>query len=86
MALFGPIFGAKFFFLENLALSSTTSYGFLASCQNLEKINTKIPRKSPHRRKDGRKDRKTEGQKDRQTLFHWTLLANVGGRIKKFCI
>ena len=36
--------------------------------------------------KDGRKDGKTEGQKDGQTLFHWTLLANAGGPIKKFCI
>ena len=34
-----PIFGAKTIFLEMLALSRTTSYGFLASCQNLEKTN-----------------------------------------------
>ena len=47
-----PIFGAKNFFLENPALSRTTSYGFLASCQNLEKTNDKIPRKHPDRRKD----------------------------------
>ena len=65
-----PIFGAKKFFLENPVLSRTTSYGFLASCPNLEKTNDKIPRKRPDRRKDGRKDRKT--------LFHRTLLANAG--------
>ena len=33
-----PIFWVKNFFLENPALSRTTSYGFLASCQNLEKL------------------------------------------------
>ena len=32
---FWPISGAKKIFLENLALSHTTPYGFLASCQNL---------------------------------------------------
>ena len=47
-----PIFWVKNFFLENPALSRTTSYGFLASCQNLEKTNNKIPRKRPDRRKD----------------------------------
>ena len=52
-----PIFGAKKIFLKNLALSHTTSYGFLASCQNLEKTNDTIPRKHP----DRRKDRRTEG-------------------------
>ena len=51
-----PIFGAKNFFLENPALSRTTSYGFLASCQNLEKTNNTIPRKRLDRWKDGRKD------------------------------
>ena len=30
---FWPIFGAKFFFSKNLALSFTTSYGFLTPCQ-----------------------------------------------------
>ena len=47
-----PVLGAKNFFLGNPALSRTTSYGFLASCQNLEKTNDKIPRKHPDRRKD----------------------------------
>ena len=51
-----PIFGAKKIFLENPALSCTTSYGFLAPCQNLEKVNDTIQRKRP--------DRRTEGQTD----------------------
>ena len=48
MAHFGsifPIFWAKKIFLENPALSRTTSYGFLAPCQNLEKVNGTIQRK-----------------------------------------
>ena len=58
--VFGPLlvhflnFRGKIFFLENPALSCTTSYGFLAPCQNLEKINDTIPRKCPDRQKDGR--------------------------------
>ena len=51
-----PILGVKTFFLENLALSSTTSYEFLAPCQNLKETNDTIPRK--------RLDRRTEGQSD----------------------
>ena len=47
-----PIFGAK----KN---SRTTSYGFLAPYQNLEKTNNTIPRKRPDRRRDGRKDGQT---------------------------
>ena len=49
--VFGPLlihflkFWGKKIFSENLALSRTTSYGFLAPCQNLEKTNDKIPRK-----------------------------------------
>ena len=66
-----PILGAKVFFLENPALSRTTSYWFLASCQNLEKTNDTIPRNRPDWWKDGRKDR--------QTLFHRTLQVNDGG-------
>ena len=54
------IFGAKKFFLENPALSHTTSFGFLTSCQNSEKTNHRIPRK----RLDGRMDRRTEGRTD----------------------
>ena len=41
-----PIFWVKKNFLENPALSHTTSFGFLAPCQNLEKVRT-------DRRKDG---------------------------------
>ena len=66
-----PICGAKNFFLENLALSRTTSYGFLAPCQNLEKVNDTVQRKHPEGWKDGR----TDGQ----TLFYRTLPATAGG-------
>ena len=59
LAHFGPIFpvlGAKKIFMENLALSRTTSYGFLEQCQNVEKVNNTIQRKHPGRQKDGRTD------------------------------
>ena len=46
-------FGSKKKFLENPALSCTTSYGLLAPCQNLEKTNDTIPQKHLDRRKDG---------------------------------
>ena len=75
MAHFWPIFpilGAKKFFLENPALSHTTSYGFLASCQNLEKTNDTIPRKCPDRQKDEWKD--DRGPKN-SCLIHTILLA-----------
>ena len=55
-----PIFGAKKMFLENPAPSRTTSYGFLASCQNLEKVNDTIQRKCPDRWTEGGKDRRTD--------------------------
>ena len=57
--VFGPFlthflnFLRKKIFLENQALSRTTSYGFLAPCQDLEKTNDTIPRKRLDRRKDG---------------------------------
>ena len=59
-----PIFGAKKTFLENTALSNTTSYGFLAPCQNLEKVNDTIQRKRLGRRKDIRMEGQAEGQTD----------------------
>ena len=67
-SIFGPFsqFGGK----KNQAVSHTTSYRFLAPCQNLEKTNDTIPRKHP----DTQKGRK----KDRQNLFYRTLPANVG--------
>ena len=95
--VFGPFlvnfcnFWGKKFFPENLALSCTDSYGFLALCQNLEKTNATIPRKQTDRWKDGRmewqkdrriegrNDRRTAGRKDRQTLFHRTLTATTEG-------
>ena len=66
-----PIFGAKNILLENPALSRTTSCRILASRQNLEKTTDTIPRKWP--------DRQNNRWKDRQTLFHRTLLTNAGG-------
>ena len=65
-----PIFGAKKIFMENRALSHTTSYGFLESCQNLGKVNYTIQRKCP--------DGWMVGQKDGQTLFYRTLPATTG--------
>ena len=56
-----PILGAKRIFPKNPALSHTTSYRFLAPCQDLEKSNDVIPRNRPGRPKDG------------QTLFYRTL-------------
>ena len=55
LAHFGSILlilWTKIFPPENPALSRTTSYSFLATCQNLEIINDTIPRKRPDRRKD----------------------------------
>ena len=75
-----PIFGAKKIFLENPALSCTTSYGFLAPYQNLEKANDTIQRKRPDRWREGW----TEGQKDRQTLFYRTLPATARGPKKHY--
>ena len=76
MAYFGsifPSFGAKKIFMENLALSSTNSLGFLAPCQDLEKVDDTIQKKRLDRRKDG--------WKDGQTLFYRTLPAAAGGPI-----
>ena len=70
LGLFSQFLAQKKFkiFLENLALSCTTSYGFLVPCQNLEKVNDTIQRKCPDR------------WKDRQNLFHRTLPVTVGGQ------
>ena len=40
-----PNFRSKKIFPENPALGHTTSYRFLATCQNLENIDDTIPRK-----------------------------------------
>ena len=67
MTLFLAQFLGQKKFSWKIQLSRTTSYGFLASCQNLEKVNDTIQRKCPGRQKDGRTDRRTEGQtEDRQ--------------------
>ena len=67
-------------FPEHSALSHTTSYGFLAPCQNLEKTNDTIPRKWLDRRKDGQKDGWKDRRKDRQTLTYRTLPATARGQ------
>ena len=55
-----PIFGAKKIFVENPALAHTTSNGFLAPCQNLEKVNDTLQGKRPDRRKVRRTDRRMD--------------------------
>ena len=55
---FSQFLGQKNYFWKN-RLPCTTSYGFLAPCQNLEKTNDTIPRKHMDRWKD-----KTEGLTD----------------------
>ena len=63
---FWPIFGpfsqcwGKKNFPENLTLSCTTSYRFLAPYQNLGKTNDTIPRKRHNKLKDGWKDRRSD--------------------------
>ena len=51
-----PILEAKKKVLENPALSCTTSYGFLASSQNLEKTNDTIPSKHQEGWMEGQTD------------------------------
>ena len=55
--------------LENMAQSCTTSHGFLAPCQHLEKTKDTIPRKCLDRL-EGWTEGQTEGQKDRQKDGH----------------
>ena len=56
--ILGPFsqFWGKKIFPENPALSRTTSYEFLATCQISEKTNDTIPRKRLDRRTEGRTD------------------------------
>ena len=59
-SIFGPFsqfFGQKFFFTENLALSRTISYGFLAPWQKVEKLKMKFQENA---KMDGRTDGKTK--------------------------
>ena len=49
------IFGKKTFFSRKSGSARLTSNGFLAPCQNLEKTNDTIPKKTPGQ---------TEGQTD----------------------
>ena len=50
--------------MESPALPGTTSYGFLAPWQNLEKINDAVPKNPPDKQKARRKAWWTEGQTD----------------------
>ena len=62
------ILQAKKIFPENPALSHITSYGFLATYQNLEKTKDTNPRKRPDRWKDRQKDRRKDGRMDKPIL------------------
>ena len=70
-----PIFWAKKIFPKNPALSSTTSHGILASCQNLEKLMTQFQENTWTDRTEGQ----TEGWKEGQNLFYRSLPATTGG-------
>ena len=62
-----PNFWGKKLFLENPALSCTTSYDFLAPYQNLEKTYDTIPKKTPGQTEgqtEGEAEGWTEGQTD----------------------
>ena len=52
-------------------MTCTTPYGFLAPCQILEKTSDTVPRK--------RLKKRTEEQKDGQTLFCKPLPVSAGG-------
>ena len=79
--IFGPF---SFISLENLVLSCTTSYGFLAPCQNIEKNG--LTDRRMEGQTEGQKDRRKDGQKDRQIFFHRTLLITARGpKVQKAC-
>ena len=65
-----PNFWDKKIIQENPTVTHNSS-----TIKNLEKTNDAIPRKRRDRKTDGR----TDGWKDRQTLFHRTLLATARG-------
>ena len=74
-----PILGAKKIFLQNPALSRTTSHGILAPCENLEKLMTQFQENArTDGRKDGRMDGRMDGRTDGQTLFYRTLQVPQG--------
>ena len=62
-----PNFGGKKNFPGKSGSVTSTPYGFLAPCQNLEKVNDTIQRKCLDRWKDG------------QTLFYRAIPATIGG-------
>ena len=59
-----PIFGGQITFSRKSSCH-TTSYEFLAQCQNLEKPSNIIPRKHPDTQKAGWKDGKKDRRLDR---------------------
>ena len=75
---FRPILGEKICFSKNLAVSYTTSYGFLTPCKNLGKTNHPIPRKNL--------DRRTGGRADGQILFQTTLSATAVGQKRQMLL
>ena len=79
-----PILGAKKIVLENLALSHTTSHGFLKFRKHLEKTNKhgKIQKKQMIQLEENAwTEGRTERRKGGQTLFQRTLPATAGGPI-----
>ena len=66
-----PVFGQFWVHFPNFwgkkNFPGKSGSGFLAPCQNLEKVNDTIQRKHPDRRKDGRTEAQTEGRKDGRT-------------------
>ena len=71
---FSQFLGQKKFFLQNLALSCSTSHEFLAPCQNKENINETIPKNAWI---DERTKGWMEGWKGAQTPFFRTFPATA---------
>ena len=53
MTRFPSVRGKRILSEKSFARLRTSSFGFLAPCQNLEKTNDLVPRKHPDRGKDG---------------------------------
>ena len=68
-----PIFGQKYFFKKPGSVTHNNTWAPNTMLSVRKKTNEPIPRK--------RLERKTEGQKDGQTLIHRTLLTTAGGPI-----
>ena len=66
-----PNFWGKKSFPGKSGSVPTTSYGFLAPCQKLEKVNDTIQRKCLDRRKDRQKDGRTDPILWDPSSYHW---------------